>query len=297
MDQDTVVTLTLALCCIIALGTAATALDSAVSTEPGDVIEIDYESVPISADDAEQLRERYEESAEDGDDEPAASSDDSADSESDRSDSASDSSDASSDASSSADSSASDAPDTQPDQSWLDRLLALLETLLDVLLRVLAILLLIGAALVAYRYRHRLPLPWTDSNDPSDETGAEFEPAPPSNEVLRAWYAMITSLDLGARREKTPRQYTAEAIDRGADPDAVTTLTDAFEEVRYGDRPTTDERIARARNGLKQVQATAESASSSGEARESGSDSNDGMESNSTASGRGASESNRGGET
>lgn len=271
MDQDTLVTLTLALCCIIALGTAATALDSAVSTEPGDVINIDYESVPISAEDAEQLRERYEQSAEDGGDEPVERAEQSGDresdsesaSDSDRSDAASDSADSSSDDSQSADSAESDSPESQPDRSWLDRLLALLEALLGVLLRVFAILLLVAAAIVAYGYSDRLPFARDDPEPSNEETDANFDPEPPSNEVIRAWYAMITSLDLPARREKTPHQYSAEAIDEGADPEAVSVLTNTFEEVRYGNRPATEDRIDRAQRGLERIRSAAGSTASS----------------------------------
>jgi hypothetical protein len=64
---------------------------------------------------------------------------------------------------------------------------------------------------------------------------------------------MTTLLELDAREELTPRECARRAVDRGASPEAARAVTRAFEEVRYGGAPVTDDRRERATQGLQRV--------------------------------------------
>jgi hypothetical protein len=85
-------------------------------------------------------------------------------------------------------------------------------------------------------------------DDPVDEpeTATSREPQCP-NEVARAWYDMVCCLGLDCEQSKTPDECAAAAIDAGHDPTVVRTITDAFQCVRYGDQPVTDELAAQVR--------------------------------------------------
>lgn len=151
---------------------------------------------------------------------------------------------------------ASDSPD-QPDdadsESWFDRLAALLGEL-----RALAAA--VGLVAVALTYRRADDLRalvgdvrWaapTESDSGADGAG-EAWPADPSGEVARAWAEMVSRLDVERPRSKTAAECAAAAIEAGMDPEAVRTITRAFEAVRYGDGEATDERVRRVRQALR----------------------------------------------
>nr|WP_267902868.1 DUF4129 domain-containing protein [Halomarina oriensis] len=52
---------------------------------------------------------------------------------------------------------------------------------------------------------------------------------------------------------KTPGQYARAAVRRGFPARSVGTLTRAFEEIRYGDRPSTDDRVDAARGAYDDI--------------------------------------------
>lgn len=81
----------------------------------------------------------------------------------------------------------------------------------------------------------------------------DFEDAPASNAVYRAWNEMARSVDRSGLSTATPAEVARRAIDEGRDPGAVRTLTDVFEEVRYGGRPPTEDRESRARSALERL--------------------------------------------
>lgn len=74
-----------------------------------------------------------------------------------------------------------------------------------------------------------------------------------SNEVSRAWFRMVRSVDIDRPRSKTPTECATIAVAAGMEPVAVRRLTRAFEEVRYGGAPMTDERRRLARNALREL--------------------------------------------
>lgn len=75
------------------------------------------------------------------------------------------------------------------------------------------------------------------------------------NEVYTAWKEMVDAVDLRSPETSTPAEFAAAATDAGMDRRHVETLTDVFEEVRYGGRDVTDAREARAVEALRRIEA------------------------------------------
>lgn len=285
MNSGSYLTLLLAVCCIGAAGVSATTLDSTVQQTPDDVIDVDFSKLPIGEDQGASVKgavqsEGSPSQAGSGDegspDEPADDSSDGSEnsdgtsseetgggatgsqggdagSETGGSDD-SGSSGGSNEAGSSGGSgpSAGAGSGTEP--------LSLLEWFLALLRRVLPLLVFVALAALAYRYRRQLlalgmavvaVLGGTD-DDRSTST-SEWPSERPDNEVHRAWLSMVAETDIEEPRTRTPSECAAAAVEADLDPSAVRTLTDVFEEVRYGERPVTDERRERAQRGLDRL--------------------------------------------
>lgn len=267
MNGDSYAAIVIALCCIGAAGMASTTLASSLQQDPDDVIDVDYEKLPIGTDEGASVKRAVQ-----GD----SSNPDSTGSDSDETDesgpqssgeSNSQERDADSETSQSDESSQSggDGGETRSaggadgsgdagGLSLLDRLVLLLEQLLPLLA-------LLVALALGYRYRrYLLALGLAAAASLRDEaeerSGAEsrWPTERPSNEIHRVWLSMIDRLDLDRPRSRTPSECAAAAIDAGLDPTAVRTLTDVFEEVRYGEKPVTEERRRRAREGLERLE-------------------------------------------
>ena len=85
----------------------------------------------------------------------------------------------------------------------------------------------------------------TPASDPEEET-------PPST-VQEVWAAMVELVPISNGRSATPRDYARAAIDAGFPSTAVEQLTTTFEEVRYGGRPSTADRLRAARAALRRI--------------------------------------------
>jgi hypothetical protein len=285
MNGESYLTLLLAVCCIGAAGVSATTLDSTIEQTPDDVIDVDFSKLPIGEDQGASVKgavqsEGSPSQAGSGDDgSPENPSDDSADS--------SENSDASSSEEEGAGSSESSAGGAGGETGGSDGTgssggsneagplgsdgagsgpgsgvtpLSLLQWLLSLLRRLLPLLVLLALAALAYRYRHHLlalgmaVAAVLGGDEGRRSTGASEWPSErPENEVHRAWLSMVAETDIEEPRTRTPSQCAAAAVEADLDPAAVRTVTDVFEEVRYGDRPVTDERRERARRGLERL--------------------------------------------
>jgi hypothetical protein len=84
------------------------------------------------------------------------------------------------------------------------------------------------------------------------------EPAA-ANPVFRAWQEMTTALPVADPETTTPAEFADIAVAAGFDPADVSTVTDVFREVRYGDAPVSEARIARARGALRRIEASGRS--------------------------------------
>lgn len=216
MNRDDLVTVLVAVCCIGAAGISATTLDSTLPEDPDDVVELRYGQLPPGEGD-EQGREAADaEGPQDGARSGGA---------------------------------VARQPREDTVASVLDRLWALAPFL--------AALAALG---LAYRYRDRLVAvalalgAWRAGTSPAGappDRGWSAEA--PDDEVHRAWLSMVRRLDLSQPESRTPVECARAAVEAGMDPEAVETLTRVFEEVRYGDRPVTEERRERAREGLRQL--------------------------------------------
>lgn len=282
MNADAILTAVVALCCVAAIGTTSTTLDSTVSTTPDDVVDVEREDVPVGVEQAEQLDEaiRAGEESTDGsgsssDGKPSDSGDpkraSNPDENGDPSQSQADSNEKAQEEASRDDGGQkqqqkqkqeqNDGPKpggSLPEPDLLDRLLSLLRALLDAILAVLpAALLLAVAAAGVVRFRHRLR-PYADRLLPGN-AGDDAGLAPtPQNDVAAAWFEMVERLDLADRRDLTPRECTEVARQQGVDADAAATLTALFEEVRYGGARVTDERRERARRSIRRIRSQLE---------------------------------------
>lgn len=92
-----------------------------------------------------------------------------------------------------------------------------------------------------------------DQSAPGFTRPPEFDDVSPSNPVYRAWRRLATSVEERPDRTATPGELARRAVEEGLDRDAVDTLRETFEEVRYGGRPPTGERAERARRALERI--------------------------------------------
>ncbi|WP_276260005.1 DUF4129 domain-containing protein [Haloglomus litoreum] len=74
------------------------------------------------------------------------------------------------------------------------------------------------------------------------------------NAVFRAWREMTADLPVDSPDTSTPAEFADAAVAAGMDRTDVAELTRLFEEVRYGDRPATDERAANATAALRRIE-------------------------------------------
>lgn len=87
----------------------------------------------------------------------------------------------------------------------------------------------------------------------TDEPTVTIEDVPKSNAIYRAWREMATRAVEASDRTATSSEIARLSVREGFDSEAVRTLTDLFEEVRYGDRPVTAERERKAEAALQSL--------------------------------------------
>lgn len=247
MSRNAWVHLAVALLAVTAIGVSATTYDSTVETDANDVIDLDYDQVPIGQDHASAVVDRVEQSQDDQDAEPVDSQSNTDETrESSGADSADGSADARSSQSEREDQTGGHASQDGGNQetasdSWFELLVTLL---------VVAGFLAGVTAIVQYGPRlhdhisrsESVPVPDTPGGDTDEWPGR-----PPANAVDHAWAVMVEHLDLASPTTRTPNECATAAIEAGLDRETVEALTEAFVEVRYGEQPVTErrERIAR----------------------------------------------------
>ncbi|WP_435317335.1 DUF4129 domain-containing protein [Haloarchaeobius sp. TZWSO28] len=287
MNWESLLTIGVALCCVFAISTAATSLESSVTTDPDEVIDLDETGIPIGTDNAVSLKSQVqsegtpdtsssadpgdgqveESSAEPGDgDQTTAGSGDGertgADSGAGDRSGGSDSANQGQDTGPGAGEEQAGGPGTPP-QSLLDKLLALLAALLDLLRALVPAIVALGLVALGIRHRDRLGdmlrerlERWGLIDPVVDEEPSEPPTRPdPTNQVSAAWYEFVEALGLGDARACAPRECADAARDEGVDEETIAALTEPFEEVRYGEEPVTDDRRRRARDGLERFRA------------------------------------------
>lgn len=287
MNRDSYLTVLLAVCCIGAAGMASTTLASSLTEDPDDVVDIDYSKLPIGKDDGNSVKgavQSEENQASDGKSDqenvenPQGESEKSGDSSEPSVSSGSSDEEASSQSSSddsgnqggggddSGDQSGGADSGTDPGGAGSEGAgdgtgpLSLLEQLWLLLEQLLPWLVVLVLAALAYRYRRNLlalalaiAAVFGDRTESRDGESTRWPSEPPANDVHRAWLSMVNRLDVDQPQTRTPSECASAAVEADMDPTAVQTLTDVFEEVRYGEKPVTEERRERARDGLRRL--------------------------------------------
>lgn len=237
-----------AVLCVVAFGTAATTLDSSLSSEPGDLVDPDYGGLPFEEEDVAELRKALESS--DSEESDSKTTKPAGQGQSEQQPQGGPGGDPRPAESTQPDERGSSSGQGPAERSLLDRLLAFLLSLWPLLV------VLVVAAL-AYRYRDRIRAllaalvggiggPGRTRSDGPDP----WESVEPDNDVERAWLTMVRAAGLSRPWTKTPGECAEEAVSSGLDPEGVRTITDVYEEVRYGGAAPTDGHERRAREGL-----------------------------------------------
>ena len=240
MNSQTLATLLFAGCCLFAIGSMAGSLDSTVPGNPDEVVDVDTESLPLPAEQVDELKEAVQADGAEGGSESVA--------------------DPSRDGdikdpplnddimyqpnSGSAD---EQEPASQSDTSESmaqEPVESLWQQLLDSLLPALVVLVLLGAAYYKRDWlRAKLAAVFGDEESGDAEGRAPLSIRSPGNEVERLWLEMVSRVDPSGDPSLTPRER-AEAVARaGLNRDAVDDLTGLYESVRYGDQPVTTDLV------------------------------------------------------
>lgn len=254
MNRERLLTFVVAVVCVGAVGLAATTLDATLETHPDDVVELEYERLPIGKNDTGSISDEIESNratgqstgggtggtgeesgGADAGDRRTASPDDGAGPQA-----------AGSGGGDGGGGGGGDTTGIGPGP-WPER--SLLAMLMDLLVTLLPIALLVGGIALAYRYRRRvrglvglvLPSSGRSGNGSASRT-PDWNGVEASTEVHRAWLAMVRSLPIDRPWTRTPAECAEIAREVGAEPAVVERLTRTFAEVRYGDRPVTDRR-------------------------------------------------------
>lgn len=257
MNWERVADVGFAIALVFAFGVSAAAMDSAVKTDPNDVINLDTKLLPLG----DQVGELKRDVVKPSDENPESA-------EATRSESANgDSSEevqrervAAGDATVRVgkSSDAQSGTTTDPEIDWLQWLL---RHLLLVALFVLGAVGAVVTGVLVGRNRDRLHellaallarLGFGDDVEEQGEPVSTPDPVCP-NEVARAWYDMVCCLGLDCEQSKTPDECASVAIEAGHDPTVVRTITDAFQSVRYGNRPVTDDLVAQVHAAVESI--------------------------------------------
>lgn len=259
--------LLVALLCFTAIGVSATTLDSTLTTDPDDEIDLEYDRLPIGEEDAADVQDQLNGSTDPSSTRSDASEEGSGE-ETTPDTSTEERREGAASGSAGDDGSEGTAAGGDGDtgqgtgsgagtRDLLDRLLALLAAILRVLVPLLVLAALLATAV---RYRERIAAllgailgddeaPTAEAADP----GEPWPPTEPANPVDRAWVALVAQVDPDRPALMTPAEVAEAARDAGLDADAVDAITRAFERVTYGGRPPSAE-VDRARDGLRRLQ-------------------------------------------
>lgn len=255
MNSDSYVSVAIAVLCVVALGVSATTLESSLSTDPDDVIDLDWEKLPISQEDAADVQSdmQSEQESSDGD----GGSSDSESSETTETEQTQVEEQQQQEQQEQQDQQ-SDPQEQDPDaDSFMPGQTTIWDVLLDLLPWLVALAWLAAVGALLYRYRDQVvalalaALPRGSEEDDAD--AAEEWAVEPANEVDRLWLKMVRRLDVDDPETTTPTEFAREAVHAGMDPDGVRTLTGVFEEVRYGDTGVTEDRERRARDAFRKL--------------------------------------------
>ena len=242
MTTHPIIATVLAVLCVLSIGVSATTLESSMQTNPDDVIDLDWDRLPIGEERAAELnreiqgKDEGEQSATSAGTGRELKSQLGSGDETEQSPGAGNGGERPA-AQQEAPAGATEPPPRQPTD------------LLEMLLMAGIVLAL---AVFGYWYARRSE-PDPDPEDEGSEA-SRWPPGEPMNEVDKAWYAMVRDLDLERPWTRTPREVAGAAVDVGMDPEAVEAVTTAFSDVRYGGADPTAAHRERARTALRHLE-------------------------------------------
>lgn len=243
----------LAVVLVVAFGIGAATMDDAVSTTPDEVIDLDTSLLPIGSD---RLGELKQEVAQPN---PTAETEERREQQSDGTEKQAEREKMGA-GDETANAQASDEGSKQGTTSVIDWWQWLLRHLLLLAMLLFAAVLALVTGILVGRHRDRIAA-WVSSllarlgltGKEDDDRHAETTPPECPDEVTRAWYEMVCCLGLERERTKTPDECAKAAVDAGHDPTVVRAITDAFQRVRYGNHPVTEDLVAQARAAVERI--------------------------------------------
>ena len=267
------VPIVIAVCCLLVLGAAAASMDSAVQTDPDEVITSERFSLPYDSGTAAvamELKEDIEDELEEARADPAEDQDegdaeDEQDADTTDEDEPADADDAgeleADDDAAPAESGSADSQELEAeDDDWLAAFLAWLRGVFASFLPLVLLMMAVVGAIVGIVRRDRL---WTVGDrfglprfvQDSQGRSQAAVIGSPANDIERAWLEMLAVVALEVRDapENSPREWADAVIAAGANPAAVEELTRTFEEVRFANVPPTEERVGRALAALGRI--------------------------------------------
>ncbi|WP_336360061.1 DUF4129 domain-containing protein [Haladaptatus sp. ZSTT2] len=238
MDTDRLLSAVVAVLCILSVGFASTTLDDSVTTKPEDVINIDYDKLPINPQEAEEFK---------GDDvttaDPESTGTPTAESKTETQGNTATPGEGDAELSDPQAGGANQQTEatgqgSSPQvvgESLLDKFLSFLMTLLPFVL--------IGAVLaVAVKKRETIAgwLEHAERNEPVSTQPTVV--ARPENEVYQAWHEVASAIPYVQRKAMTPDEVAAALRDEtDLDDELLMELTKTFKRIRYGGAPVTDD--------------------------------------------------------
>ncbi|MBX0324298.1 DUF4129 domain-containing protein [Halomicroarcula sp. F13] len=267
MNQQHVITILFAGCCLFAAVSMAASLETSVPGNPDDVVDVDTESLPLPSEQADQVKNALQSGGQsDTEGNSGTTSQPSSDgSQQGREPSRADSGakDSMSDTTDGTGQSSGGTADSEGGQSGLtkqaglgpggpvDSLLDLLRQLFERLLAVVAVLAVLGMLALA-GYKRDLLLDrlreYVGRETTADVRAAttKLPNREPRNEIERTWLEMVSSAGAADDPSLTPRERAEAVAQTGLRSEPVRELTDLFEDVRYGDRPVTTSEVREA---------------------------------------------------
>lgn len=260
MIRSWAIPVVIAVLSVSALGVAATTLETTLTDNPDDVIDIDSDRVPIGQSSSKTLLEQINSGGNEAG-EPSDAGDGSAETTGSGEGDAGDGTTSSGNGDGSEGSADTDTGSNVGNGAGADtdgvtgdpRLPTLLATILQIPL-------VVALTALTYRYRRKFFLTLgLRSADAELKTSRVPDPdadawsgSSPSNVVDQAWLTMIHRIEPERPETVTPTECVALARDRGVDVEAAMAIATAFERVHYGSAPVAAE-ADRAREGLRQI--------------------------------------------
>ncbi|WP_338729763.1 DUF4129 domain-containing protein [Haladaptatus sp. DJG-WS-42] len=238
MDTDRLLSAVVAVLCILSVGFASTTLDDSVETKPEDVINIDYDKLPINPQEAEEFKGDSVTTAD-----PESTGTPSTESKTEtqgQTATPGEGNEELSDPQSGAENqqTQTSGQGSSPrliEESLLDKLLSLLMTLLPFVL--------IGAVLAVAVKKRETIAGWLETAERNDPVSTQpTVVARPENEVYHAWHEVASAIPYERRKAMTPDEVAAALRDETELKDELLMeLTKTFKRIRYGGAPVTDD--------------------------------------------------------